>query len=90
MGWNKLTTENDSKEKLEEQRLKQLALAQQCHRVFSSEDGQEFLAHLTNHFVIHNETSLSSPNITYESGYHAGEAGVVKYIIHQMQRAEEA
>jgi len=90
MGWDSLTTENPSKKQLEEQRLKALALAQQCHRVFSTDDGQEFLAHLTNHFVIHNETPLNSPNITYESGYHAGEAGVVKYIIHQMTRAEEA
>lgn len=90
MGWTELTTEDKSKEKIEEQRLKSLALAQQCHRLFSTQDGQEFLAHLTNHFVIHNETPLNSPNITYESGYHSGEAGVVKYIIHQMQRAEEA
>lgn len=90
MGWDKLTTENKSKQAAEEQRLKALALAQKCHRVFSTDDGQELLAHLTNHFVIHNDTPINSPNITYEAGYHAGEAGVVRYIIHQMQRAEEA
>ena len=88
MTWNDLTTENQSQEAIEKQREQATKLAQQVHRVFSTPDGEELLAHLTNHFVINNDTPINSPNIEYESGYHDGEAGVIRWFIHQMQRAE--
>jgi hypothetical protein len=89
MSWDKLTTENQSTEAIQKQKEEAQRIARLTHRTFSTDDGQELLAHLTNHFVIHNDTPLNATNIEYESGYHAGEAGVVRWIIHQMQRAEE-
>lgn len=88
MAWSSLG--QGPKEGLAEDKKKQMQkLAQLHHRVFATDDGQELLAHLTNTYVLNNSTPLNSPNITYESGYHAGEAGVVQGIIHQIQRAEE-
>lgn len=90
MTWDKLTTSSlQSGEAIKQQKEQAQKLAQQVHRVFSTQDGNELLGYLTNHFVIHNDTPMNAENIEYTAGYHAGEAGVVRWIIHQMQRAEE-
>tara|TARA_R110001632_G_scaffold132207_1_gene246624 strand:+ start:1712 stop:1993 length:282 start_codon:yes stop_codon:yes gene_type:complete len=63
-------------------------LAKSYHRVFTTDDGARILADLTRRFVYENDTSFGSENINYESAYHNGEAGVVKFLINQMKQAE--
>lgn len=89
MTWTDLTTESQSSQQVEEQKAKAQALSQLVHRVFSTTDGHELLAHLTNTFIINNDTALNAENYSYELAYHNGEAGTVRYIIHQMNRAEQ-
>ena len=90
MGWDNLSGDNSQVgEAAQAQKLSMQKLAQLHHRVFSTQDGEELLAYLTNTYLINNSTPLNAPNITYESGYHDGEAGVVRAIIHQINRAEE-
>ena len=63
-------------------------LAKAYHRVFTTDDGARILADLTRRFVYDNDTPFGSENINYESAYHNGEAGVVKFLINQMKQAE--
>jgi len=63
-------------------------LAKAYHRVFTTDDGERILADLTRRFVYDNDTPFGSENINYESAYHNGEAGVVKFLINQMKQAE--
>ena len=63
-------------------------LAKAYHRCFNDEDGKRVLADLTARFIYNNDTSFSSTNVNYESAYHNGEAGVVKFLINQIQQAE--
>jgi hypothetical protein len=63
-------------------------LAKAYHRCLTSEDGARVLADLSKRFIYDNNTSFSSSNIGYEAAYHNGEAGVVKFLINQLQQAE--
>lgn len=91
MSWDNLNLHNDEAQaKLNQAEAKQRAIdtAKAYHRCFKTEAGQKVLADLTNSFIMNNKTELNAPNITYEAGYHNGEAGVVKAILAQIQRAE--
>lgn len=72
----------------EEAKAKAAALAKCYARVFRSEDGQKVLADLTNRYIMRNDVNPNAQNVNYEAAYKNGEAGVVKAIINQMQRAE--
>ena len=63
-------------------------LCQLCHRVFSTEDGQQFLTHLSQRFIYGNDTELEHPNYAAAAAYHNGESGVVKYIHTLIQRSQ--
>ncbi len=64
------------------------ALAKCYAAVFRTEQGKKVLADLTNRYIMNNDTPLNATNITYEAGYRNGEAGIVKYLIHQMNIAK--
>lgn len=68
-------------------KAEKVALAQAYARVFSTDDGKRVLEDLSTKFIYNNDTSFESRNINYESAYHNGESGVVKFIIQQMQQA---
>jgi len=89
MSWSDLDDLNGADAYQKQAREKQAELARLFHRVFSTDDGRKLLEHLTHKFVFNNDTPFTSQNIEYESGYHAGEAGVVKMIIHQITAAED-
>ena len=69
---------------------KQLTIetAQAYHRLFKTVDGQRVLNDLTQNMIYGNDTSFEAININYEAAYKNGEAGVVKYIINQITKAE--
>jgi hypothetical protein len=52
-------------------------------------NGQKVLEDMTKRFLLENDTSLAAQNINYEAAYHNGEAGVMRYIVHQIQQAEK-
>lgn len=84
MSWmelNKDTTKQAAKanERAAEERL---VLEQTFKRCFTTEDGEKVLQHLSQQFIIGNDTPLESANINYTAAYKNGEAGLVKYIIH--------
>jgi len=87
MGWNEL---EKGEPQTENKKAKEaaIALAKNYARCFSTEEGKAVLDHLVNEYVMGNDTPLSSTNITYEAGYHNGEAGIVKVILNQIQRAQ--
>ena len=90
MTWTDLDEMGSGKEEYTAQaRQKQIDLAKLYHRVFRTEDGLKVLEHLTTRYVINNTTSFNSPNIEYEAGYHAGEAGIVRMILQNITVAEE-
>lgn len=62
-------------------------LAQTFARCFNTNDGKKVLEHLSHLFIFNNDTPFSSNNINYESAYHNGESGAIKYIIGQRTRA---
>ncbi len=63
-------------------------LAKAYNRCFKTREGQKVLNDLTQRMIYNNDTALNVPNINYEAAYKNGEAGVVKFIIHQITRAE--
>ena len=63
-------------------------LAKAYNRCFNSEEGKKVIADLHKRFIYDNNTSFGSPNVNYESAYHNGESGVVKFIINQINQAE--
>ncbi|MCS5594212.1 MAG: hypothetical protein NZ730_06675 [Porticoccaceae bacterium] len=77
-----------SKRATAKQRQAIVDLAKAYHRCLSTDDGRKVIEDLTRRFIYINDTAFNSPNINYESAYHNGEAGVVKFIINQMQNAE--
>lgn len=77
-----------SSKRNEEYRQKTLELAKAYSKCFSGADGKRVLEDLSGKFIYGNDTPFSSPNINYEAAYHDGEAGVVKFIINQMQHAQ--
>lgn len=92
MGWSDLDNA-DAAKKAEQHKIdvKQQIInkANAYSRLFRTEDGEKVLNDLTQKFIYENSTSLNAKNITYEAGYHAGEAGIVKYIISMIQKAQE-
>ena len=92
MSWNDIDRASLNKEATaqytEEQRIKAIELARAYNNVFSSTEGQRVLEDLTTRFIYNNDTPLTSQNINYESAYHNGESGVVKYVINQIQQAK--
>lgn len=70
------------------QKQAEIDLARAYNRCFKSTEGQKVLTDLTQRMIYNNDVPLDAPNITYEAGYKNGEAGCVKFIIHQITRAE--
>ena len=77
-----------AKKQTAEKRAKAAALAKAYNRCFNSEEGKQVIADLHKRFIYDNDTSVGSPNVNYESAYHNGESGVVKFIINQINQAE--
>tara|TARA_A200000159_G_C7337275_1_gene345626 strand:+ start:3566 stop:3850 length:285 start_codon:yes stop_codon:yes gene_type:complete len=77
-----------SKKANAKQRQAIVDLAKAYHRCLTTDDGKRVLEDLTKRFIYSNDTSFNSPNVNYESAYHNGEAGVIKFIINQIQNAE--
>lgn len=71
-----------------EKQAKAEALAKQYAVCFSTECGKAVLNHLVNSFIMESDTNLAAANINYEAAYRNGEAGVIKYILHQLKRAQ--
>ena len=84
MSWEDLDKKPDNKKQLEAA----ATLAQIYAVTFSTDSGKKVIEDLTNRFIMSNDTPLTAQNPEYESGYHSGEAGVVKYLIHQMTAAK--
>ena len=91
MSWNELdaaTVNTDKADKqVKEKRAEASELAKAYNRCFESDDGKKVFAHLNQRFVYNNDTPLNAPNVNYESAYHNGEAGVVKFILNQINQA---
>jgi len=85
-------TSPEAKEKAQyaqkERRAEAASLSQAFARLFSTDDGQKVLQHLSDKCLVNNDTPINSPNINYEAAYKNGEGGVIKYIINQMGNAE--
>ena len=87
MTWSEL--ESNDKDKLAKAQQEKLAtIAQAYHHTFTTDMGKKVLDHLMQNYVMGNDTPLDAKNVTYEAGYHAGEAGIVKMILNQLQRAK--
>jgi predicted Zn-dependent peptidase len=83
-GFNKETAKkanNAAREKAAE-------LAQAYNHCFATPEGKKVLEDLTQRFIFQNNTPFGSENANYESAYHNGESGVVKFLINQIQKAE--
>lgn len=90
MSWSDLENKSDESKKLsKEYKSKQVELNKKFYRTFTSDDGKVVLDFLVNHFIMENDTALNAQNIQYEAGYHAGEAGLVKYILKRISNATE-
>jgi|TARA_R110000796_G_scaffold3837_2_gene14752 hypothetical protein len=90
MSWDDLEVDEDkAREAQSSIREKQVELAKAYSRCFKSDDGIRVLEDMTKKFLLDNDTSLSAQNINYESAYHNGEGGVMRYIVHQIQQAEK-
>jgi len=91
MTWENIDHLSDSKAAKKQAELRKRNandLAKAYHRVFTTDDGARILSDLTKRFVYDNDTSFGAENINYESAYHNGEAGVIKFLINQMRQAE--
>jgi hypothetical protein len=90
MSWQDLELDQDSaQESRDAIREKQTELAKAYNRCFGTDDGSKVIDDMTKRFLLENNTSLSAQNINYEAAYHNGEAGIMRYIIHQIQQAEK-
>jgi len=69
-------------------REKAAELAQAYNHCFATLEGKRVLEDLTQRFIFQNNTPFGSENANYESAYHNGESGVVKFLINQIQQAE--
>lgn len=90
MSWDDIESADNRVEQIKrakEQKARDVELAKKFNRVFTSEDGKVVFEYLFKRFVLDNETPLTATNIEYEAGYHAGEAGVIKFMSHQMSKA---
>jgi hypothetical protein len=94
MDWKEIdaTTSEENVKKAEHAKAKQREeaanVAQAFNRLFKTDDGIKVMQHLSTVFIMNNDVTMNSPNINYEAAYKNGEAGVVKYIIKQIERAE--
>lgn len=92
MSWDKIdkagTIGSEAKASSAAKIAADVELAKKYARLFDSEEGKIVFEHLFKRFVMDNDTPLNSPNVTYEAGYHAGEAGLIKFITHQITKAK--
>lgn len=90
MAWDELNLNlnEDIKKKTGEAKEQQIQLAKAYHTCFKTEAGSKVMADLLNRFIINNQTDLNAVNITYEAGYHAGQAAAVHFIMRLIQQAE--
>ena len=90
MSWDEVkkagVSEDEVKAFLDAQKEANTNLAKNIAICFSTETGKSVIEHLVKHFIMDKVTPFNSPNIQYESGYHAGEAGVVHYLLKQIER----
>lgn len=90
MSWDDLEISDEQAKKAQETKEQEVRdLCQLCSRVFSTDDGQQLLAHLSQRFIFDNDTDLEHPNYAAASAYRNGERGVVKYIHHLMLRSQQ-
>lgn len=90
MSWDDLdVSQEQANETRERMREKQVETAKLFHRCFETEEGQKVIQDLLTRFILDNSTPFNSPNVNYESAYHNGEAGVVRFILNQIRLAEE-
>tara|TARA_R110000751_G_scaffold285373_1_gene389675 strand:+ start:199 stop:474 length:276 start_codon:yes stop_codon:yes gene_type:complete len=90
MSWQDLEVDRDNAQKTRDAiRERQTELAKAYNRCFGTDDGAKVLDDMTKRFLLENNTSLSAENINYEAAYHNGEAGIMRYIVHQIQQAEK-
>lgn len=89
MSWEDLEIDTGKAQKAQSAiREKQAELAKAYNRCFATDDGNRVLEDLSKRFLLENDTSLAAQNINYEAAYHNGEAGVMRFIVHQIQQAE--
>jgi len=92
MSWSDIELAGKTKEErrkiAEDRKAKSEELSKKFSRAFNSDDGKVVFEHLFQRFVLDNDTPLNAPNPEYEAGYHNGEAGVIKYITHQITKAK--
>jgi hypothetical protein len=92
MSWDEINKAGVVSDEIKGQSKAKLAyeveIAKKYARIFESEDGKVVFEHLFKRFVMDNDTPLNSQNVTYEAGYHAGEAGLIKFITYQMTKAK--
>ena len=69
-------------------KAKSAALAKAYNRCFGDDNGKKVIEDLHQRFIYNNDTSFDSSNPNYEAAYHNGEAGVIKFIINQINQAE--
>lgn len=90
-GWDDInkTAVNKEEAELAQKKALQAAaeLAQAYSRCFNTKDGERVMTDLTNRFIMSNDMALDVKNPEYEAGYHNGESGVIKLIIHQLTQA---
>jgi hypothetical protein len=68
--------------------LRKLTMRPGNNHCFATLEGKRVLEDLTQRFIFQNNTPFGSENANYESAYHNGESGVVKFLINQIQQAE--
>ena len=92
MSWDTInqatTNAEDAKVVNAEKRQAAAELAQAYNHCFATPEGKRVLEDLTQRFIFQNNTPFGSENANYESAYHNGESGVVKFLINQIQQAK--
>ncbi len=89
MSWNELNIDKKDVDKVAQKNKEHaIKLAKNYAVCFSTEDGKAVLQDMVDSFVMNNDTSFHSSNVNYEAAYHNGEAGIVKYIISQIKKAQ--
>lgn len=92
MSWkeiDKAAVDSKAAKKQNAEKRSQVAeLAKAYNRCFSDDNGKRVIEDLHQRFIYNNDTPFSSPNANYESAYHNGESGVIKFIINQINQAE--
>lgn len=87
MSWEEVNGAAD-KAGLKEKKMQADALSKQFAVCFSTEPGKAVLSYLVNKFIMESDTQLTATNINYEAAYKNGEAGVIKFILNQVKRAQ--